>query len=91
MQLEIENPSGKQFLIQLRSPGYYSQSFFASKSDSNYFFDLAGQSSSIHMNLHEKRGDFKITGVAKKYHWEYKPDTILVIDHTLTFEVFTSR
>ena len=91
VQLEIENPSGNQFLIQLRSPDYYSQSFFSSKSDSNYYFDLAGQSSSIHLSLHKKESDYKVTGVAKKHHWEYKPDTVLVIDHTLTFEVLKNQ
>ncbi len=90
--LEIENPAGNQFFIKVNSPDYYSQSFFTSKTDSNYYFSLANQNSSIQLNLYEKTGDYKTTGVAKKYHWEYKPsDTVLVIDHTLTFELFKNR
>ncbi len=93
--LEIENPSDKQFNIKLLAPDYYSQSFFTSKSNSNYYFGIEGATSSIQMNLYIKGSDFKVTGVAKKYHWEwqYEPDTayVLIPDHTLSFEVFKSQ
>lgn len=92
VQLTIENPLGNQFKIQVLSPDYYSQTFFSSKSDSNYYFDIAGESSSIHLSLYKKSDGYKINGVAKKFHWEwvYEPDTayILIPDHTLSFEVF---
>ena len=95
VQLEIENPTGNQFLIKVLSPGYYSQSFFSSKSDSNYYFDIASESSSIHLSLYKNGNDFKVNGVAKKYHWEwqYEPDTayVMVPDHTLSFEVLKDQ
>ncbi len=89
VQLEIENPMGSQFLIKVLSPGYYSQSFFSSKTDSLYYFNIANQTSSINMNLYKKTGEFKINGVAKKGHWEWS-DTVQVFvpDHSLSFEVF---
>ena len=90
--LEIENPSANQFNIKLLAPDYYSQSFFTSKNDSNYYFGIEGATSSIQINLYKKGSDFKVSGVAKKYHWEwqYEPDTayVLIPDHTLTFDVF---
>ena len=92
VQLEITNPSGNQFFIKVLSPDYYSQSFFSSKNDSNYFFGIESESSSIQINLYKKGDEFKVSGVAKKYHWEwqYEPDTayVLIPDHTLSFEVF---
>jgi hypothetical protein len=95
VQLEIENPAGHQFLIKILSPGYYSQSFFSSKSDSNYYFSITGQTSSVNLSLYRKGDDFKINGVAKKYHWEwqYEPDTVLIKipDHTLSFEVHKTQ
>lgn len=93
VQLTIENPSANQFNIQVLSPDYYSQSFYSSKSDSNYYFDLAGENNSIHLSLYQRSDGYKINGVAKKYHWEWvhEPDTsyqILIPDHTLSFEVY---
>lgn len=92
VQLEIENPDGNQFQIKILAPDYYSQSFFTSKTDSNYYFGIEGETSSIQMSLYKKGDGFKVTGVAKKYHWEwqYEPDTayVLIPDHTLSFEVF---
>ena len=95
VQLEIENPSGNQFFIKILAPGYYSQSFFSSKTDSLYYFNIANQSSSINMNLYKKGSEYKVSGVAKKYHWEwqYEPDTVWVMipDHTLSFDVFKNE
>ena len=90
VQLTIVNTSEDLVEIDIVAPDYYDESFFGRKDDDNYYFTLEGTTKSIQLNLYEKSGAYRITGVSQKYHYEYDPVTDTLekhVDKSLTFEV----
>ncbi len=90
-QMEIENLYENVLSISVVAQDVYQTSFTASKDDNEYFINIPGSSKSLYLTLSQNGNQNRITGVTKVYHWEYVPDTILVIDHSLGFEVIKSE
>lgn len=89
-QLEITQLGGNVLKFDVVAPDYYQTSFTTSKDDNEYYINIPGSNKSLIVNLTQNGNQNRITGVTKVYHWVYWPDTVLVIDHSLSFEVLSS-
>ncbi len=74
--------------IEVNSPNKFYASYNGVKDDSVYYFDMAGSEKSIHLNLHKKENDFKLTGNAKTY--IIVNDTV-VLNRSVSFEILKNR
>lgn len=82
--ITIENTSGTMLEVVVVGDKHFSSSTMINKTDNDYFVELAGSNSSLSLTLSKKDNDYKLTGTAKKYH--YQGDTLLIIDHSLSYE-----
>ena len=79
----VSDPYDGQLKFTVSSEGNYYTTHTGTKSDSTYYFDLAGSTKSIHASLLRKSGGYKITGISKTY--TMVNDTIVVVK-SLGFE-----
>ena len=83
--ITIDALSEKHLKIVVSSPNKFYASFNAEKSNSEYFFDLAGTEKAIHLSLYKKPPDYKLTGVAKTFTYR---KGVWVLEKSVSFEVF---
>ena len=82
--ITIELLGGQSFKGTISSKDIVSFSFTGTKTDTDYYFNLAGSNQSVTLNLYKSSDKYKLTGTAKRYH--IKNDTV-VIDESLSYEV----
>jgi len=81
--VSVTEPYDGQLKFAVSSEGNYYTTHTGTKLDSNYYFDLAGSTKSIHASLLKKADQYKITGISKTY--TMVNDT-LVVEKSLGFE-----
>lgn len=89
--IDIINTYDDQLQIRVVGADYYSEIFSSVKNDNKYYISMGGTTRSLQLNLYEKEGAFRMTGISKKYHVIYDPSLghdVEVIDEYLSFEVF---
>ncbi len=91
IDLNIENIYNQTLKITVSSPHEFSWEFTGQKSDNDYYLNIAGTLQSISLNLYKNdKGDFKFSGVAKKYKYNTTDSTYHTIA-SATFEVFKEK
>jgi len=88
-QIDVVELSNSRLRFTVLAPDLYEVTFTASKNNNDNFVNLSGSGSSLHVTLTQNGEQNRMTGTAKHYHWVYSPDTALIIDHSLSFEVFS--
>jgi len=88
-QVDVVEMNDSRLKFSVLAPDLYEVTFTVLKDNNDNFVNLSGSTSSLHVTLTQNGSQDRITGTAKHYHWEYDPDTVLLIDHSLSFEVFS--
>jgi len=88
-QVDVVEMNDSRLKFSVLAPDLYEVTFTVLKDNNDNFVNLSGSTSSLHVTLTQNGSQDRITGTAKHYHWDYSPDTVLLIDHSLSFEVFS--
>ena len=84
--VSIENTYESNLRITVLADEKFSTNFFVSMTDTNYTIELPGSNKSLTLTISRKDSEYKLAGTAKNYH--YIADTILYLDHSISFETF---
>ncbi len=87
--IDVVELSNSRIKFSVLAPDLYEATFTISKNNNDHFVNMDGSTSSLHVTLTQNGSQNRMTGTAKHYHWQYYPDTVLLIDHSLSFEVFS--
>ncbi len=82
----IENTSGTVLKTKVEAGDKISTSFTSSKSNNKYYYDVPGSNKSLSLMLSKSGSEYKLSGTVKLFH--YIKDTVLVIDHSISFDTF---
>ena len=84
--IEFEETASDYLTAYINVPNYFSTAI-SGEWNSPYSISFAGSNSSLVATLHEKDGDLRLAGNAKKFH--FKVDS-LIVDEVINFEVYKS-
>ena len=82
--IEFEETASDYLTAYINVPNYFSTAI-SGEWNSPYSISFAGSNSSLVATLHEKDGDLRLAGNAKKFH--FKVDS-LIVDEVISFEVY---